>query len=185
LKITAEPRSDQINAEDFLGGSKTYTIAGIREGAAEQKYDIVLEGEKRVWRPPPTVLRTLMKAWESDDSADWIGKRVTLYCDETVTFGKETPGGIRVSHVSGIDKPATVSVTEKRGRRKRVTVQPLPDAPAPVDWAAQIEGTAGDVEALRRLWQDASKAGANEDTLNRIAQAAQEATSERPHADDA
>lgn len=129
MKITAEPRSDQINAEDFLSGPKTYTIAGIREGTAEQKYDIALEGEKRVWRPPPTVLRTLMKAWESDDSADWIGKRVTLYCDESVSFGRERVGGIRVSHVSGIEKPVTVSVTATRGKRTKVTVQPLPDAP--------------------------------------------------------
>lgn len=131
MKITAEPRSDQINAEDFLGGPRTYTITGVREGTAEQKYDIGLEGEQRVWRPPLTVLRTLIKCWESDDSADWIGKRVTLYCDEKVTFGKDTVGGIRVSHVSGIDKPATVSVTATRGRRVKVTVQPLADEPPP------------------------------------------------------
>lgn len=131
MKITAEPRSDQINAEDFLSGPKTYTIAGIRDGTAEQKYDIALEGEQRVWRPPLTVLRTLMKAWESDDSADWIGKRVTLYCDESVSFGRERVGGIRVSHVSGIEKPVTVSVTATRGKRTKVTVQPLPDAPTP------------------------------------------------------
>lgn len=131
MKITAEPRSDQINAEDFLSGPKTYTIAGVVEGAAEQKYDIQLQGEQRVWRPPLTVLRTLMKAWESDDSADWIGKRVTLYCDESVTFGRDAVSGIRVSHVSGIAKPVEVRVSEKRGKRKVVTVQPLPDAPTP------------------------------------------------------
>lgn len=130
MKLTAEPRSDQFNAEDFLGGPRTFQIAGVVTGAAEQKYDIQLEGEQRVWRPPVTVLRTLMRAWQSDDSDDWIGKRVTLYCDEGVTFGKETPGGIRVSHVSGINKPVHVNVTEKRGRRKNVTVQPLPEAPA-------------------------------------------------------
>lgn len=129
MKITAEPRSDQINADDLVGSPRTYTISGVREGTAEQKYDLMLEGETRVWRPPLTVLRTLIKCW-GDDAAQWQGKRVTLYCDETVTFGKDQVGGIRVSHVSGIDKPMTVSVTATRGRRKKITVQPLPTAPA-------------------------------------------------------
>lgn len=129
MKITAEPKSDQWNAEDFLSGPRTFTVAGVKVGTAEQKYDITLEGEKRVWRPPLTVLRTLIKCW-GDDATQWAGKRVTLYCDERVTFGKEAVGGIRVSHVSGIDKPTTVSVTATRGRRTKVTVQPLPDAPS-------------------------------------------------------
>ena len=129
MKITAEPRSDQINADDLVGSPRTYTIIGVREGTAEQKYDLMLEGETRVWRPPLTVLRTLIKCW-GDDAAEWQGKRATLYCDDTVTFGKDQVGGIRVSHVSGIDKPTTVSVTATRGRRKKITVQPLPDAPS-------------------------------------------------------
>ena len=48
MKITAEPRSDQINYEDFVGGSKIFTVAGVRNGTAEQKYDIGLQGEERV-----------------------------------------------------------------------------------------------------------------------------------------
>lgn len=149
MKLTAEPRSDQFNAEDFLGGPRTFQIAGVVTGAAEQKYDIQLEGEQRVWRPPLTVLRTLMKAWDTDDSNDWIGKRVTLYCDEKVSFGREQVGGIRVSHVSGIDKPVTVSVTATRGKRVKVTVHPLIEA-APRDWSAEID--AADMDGLRELW---------------------------------
>src|SRR5699024_986080 len=59
-------RSDQINYEDFVGGSRVYTIAGVRVGTAEQKYDIGLQGEERVWRPPLTVLRTLIACWGDD-----------------------------------------------------------------------------------------------------------------------
>lgn len=130
MKITAEPRSDQWNAEDFLGGPRTFTVAGVKVGTAEQKYDIALEGEQRVWRPPLTVLRILIKCW-GDEAAAWTGKRVTLYCDERVTFGRDAVGGIRVSHVSHIDKPLTLNLTATRGKRQKVTVQPLPDAPAP------------------------------------------------------
>ena len=38
-------------------------------------------------------------------------------------------GGLRVSHVSHIDKPITVALTVTRGKRAPFTVQPLPDAP--------------------------------------------------------
>lgn len=37
MKITAEPRSDQWNADDFVGGARVFTIAGVKVGAAEQK----------------------------------------------------------------------------------------------------------------------------------------------------
>lgn len=132
MKITAEPRSDQWNADDFTGGPRTFTIAGVKNGTAEQKYDIELvEGEGRAWRPPLGMLRVLMNAW-GDESPVWIGRRVTLFKDATVRFGKEIPGGIRISHLSHIgNKPLNVPITIARGKRVTYTVQPLPDAPAP------------------------------------------------------
>lgn len=128
MKITAEPRSDQWNADDFTGGPRTFTIAGVRKGTAEQKYDIELvEGEGRVWRPPLGMLRVLMNAW-GDESPVWIGRRVTLFKDPTVRFGKEVPGGIRISHLSHIGgKDLHVPITVSRGNRKTYTVHPLPE----------------------------------------------------------
>lgn len=133
MKITAEPRSDQINADDFVGSAQTFTIAGVRQGTAEQKYDIMLaEVPGRVWRPPLTVLRLLIEAW-GDESDNWVGKRVTLFRDASVSFGRDAVGGIRVSHMSDLpdNKPLKVKLTTKRGKRELFTVQPLPDAPQP------------------------------------------------------
>lgn len=132
MKITAEPRSDQWNADDFTGGPRTFTIAGVRKGTAEQKYDIdLVEGEGRAWRPPLGMLRVLMNAW-GDESPVWVGRRVTLFKDPSVRFGKEVPGGIRISHLSHIgDKPLNVPITIARGTRRTYTVQPLQEvAPA-------------------------------------------------------
>lgn len=132
MKITAEPRSDQWNADDFIGGPRTFTIAGVKVGTAEQKYDIELvEGDGRAWRPPLTMLRLLIAAW-GDEAAEWTGRRVTLYRDESVRFGSDAVGGIRVSHMSHLpgNKPLTAMLTSTRGRRARHTVEPLPDAPA-------------------------------------------------------
>ena len=135
MKITAEPRSDQWNADDFVGGPRVFTIAGVKAGTAEQKYDIELaEGQGRAWRPPLTVLRLLIAAW-GDDAAKWTGRRVELYRDETIRFGPDAVGGIRVSRMSDLPtggKPFTVKLTSSRGKRASHTVDPLPDAPPPI-----------------------------------------------------
>jgi hypothetical protein len=127
MKITAEPRSDQWNADDFVGGPRVFTIAGVRVGAAEQKYDIdLVEGQGRAWRPPLTVLRLLIAAW-GDDATVWVGRMVELYRDETVRFGSDAVGGIRIGRMSHLpdDKPLTVKLTASRGRRASHTVDPL------------------------------------------------------------
>lgn len=130
MKITAEPRSDQWNADDFIGGPRVFTIASVKPGTAEQKYDIELaEGQGRAWRPPLTVLRLLIAAW-GDEASQWTGRRVELYRDESIRFGSDAVGGIRVSHMSDLptgDKPFTVKLTSTRGRRASHTVEPLPD----------------------------------------------------------
>lgn len=174
MKITAEPRSDQFNADDFAGSARTFTVAGVKDGAAEQKYDIFLAGESRAWRPPLTMIRVLMKAW-GDESEAWVGRQVTLYQDPSVKFGREVLGGIRISHLSHIgDKPLQVKVTTTRGKRETVTVQPLKDEPAsttvtPRDWRAEATAASGNKEALRALWTDAKAAGADDETLALIA----------------
>lgn len=131
MKITAEPRSDQWNADDFIGGPRVFTIAGVKTGSAEQKYDVQLvEGEGRVWRPPLTVLRLLIAAW-GDEAAEWTGRRVELYRDTSITFGPDAVGGIRISRMSDLPngKALTVKLTSKRGKRAAHTVDPLPDGP--------------------------------------------------------
>jgi len=168
LKITAEPRSDQWNADDFIGGSRTFAIAGVKDGTAEQKYDIALEGETRAWRPPLGMIRVLMQAW-GDESKVWVGRRVTLYRDPTIRFGSDVLGGIRISHLSHIDKPMNFKVTTTRGKRATYTVQPIPDA-APVATRDFLEeaGKLSDVAALRALWKEAQSGGADPSTLAKI-----------------
>lgn len=150
--ITAEPRSDQWNADDFIGGPRDFTIQEVIPGTAEQKYDIRLEGETRVWRPPLTVLRLLIACW-GDDGKQWAGRRVRLHLDPTVTFGKAEVGGIRVSHVSHIDSRQSYVLSVSRGRKAKFVVDPLP-LPAPSVSDEEIESA--DVEGLRALWSQAS-----------------------------
>lgn len=126
MKITTEPRSDQLNADDFIAGPRSFTVASARAGTAEQKYDILFEGEDRVWRPPLTVLRLLVAGW-TDDATIWPGRKVTLYRDPSIKFGRDAVGGIRVSHMSDLPngQPLTENLTVTRGKRAGFTVQPM------------------------------------------------------------
>jgi len=179
MKITAEPRSDQWNAEDFIGGPRVFTVAGVKTGTAEQKYDIELvEGEGRVWRPPLTMLRVLLAAW-GDEASAWIGRRVELFQDPTVRFGKDAVGGIRIAALSHLDAPLNLKLTATRGKRVAYTVQPLKEAPKPVtpaeparEWRVEADALKGRTDDLRALYMDAQAAGADPDTLAHIKAAA-------------
>lgn len=157
MKITAEPRSDQWNADDFIGGPRTFTIAGVKVGTAEQKYDIELvEGEGRVWRPPLTILRVLIAAW-GDEAATWRGRRVTLFRDPDVRFGSEAVGGIRVSHMSDLPggKRFAAKVTTSRAHRATYTVEPIPDEPAAPSAPTVDLSAIDDLDKLRDMWESA------------------------------
>ncbi len=126
LTDTITPRSDQMNAEDLLTGPRTFTVAEVRKGSAEQPVDIhLVEFPGRPFRPSKTVRRILVNAWGPEASA-YVGRRMTLYRDPSVKFGGMDVGGIRVSHLSHIDKPLSVALTVSRGKRLPYTVQPLP-----------------------------------------------------------
>lgn len=160
MKITAEPRSDQWNADDFVGGPREFTIARVVEGKAEQKYDIELvEGEGRVWRPPPTVLRILIEAW-TDEASTWVGRRVRLYRDSSVKFGPEAVGGIRVAALSDLPggKRLTGKVTVSRGKKGAFTVEPLPAAATKSAHAPDVDlSTITDKAALSAMWRAADQ----------------------------
>jgi hypothetical protein len=129
--------------------TRIVTIAGVQSGTKEQQYDIAIEGDTRVWRPAVTVLKLLVAAW-GDEASEWVGRRAELYGDPDIMFGRDKVGGIRVSRVSHIDKPVSASLTETRGKRKKHTVEPLPDAPAAPTEADVNAATDGDT--LRAWW---------------------------------
>jgi hypothetical protein len=57
---------------------------------------------------------------------------VTLFRDPEVTYGGIQVGGIRISHLSGIDGPLSIALTVTRQKRSPYVVAPLPAAaPAP------------------------------------------------------
>ena len=101
LSDTVKTKSDQLNADDLLGGSVDVMITGIRRGSADQPIIIDIQGFMP-FKPCKTVRRILIKGW-GDNGHSWVGKSLRLYNDPTVKWAGVAIGGIRVSHMSDIE----------------------------------------------------------------------------------
>ena len=144
-----EPKSDQINADDLVSGDIVITITGVKISEGEQPISISFEGSAKFFRPSKTTARTMVQVWGDPEDEPWVGKSLRLYRDPDVTWAGVKIGGIRIREMSGLTKPVTVAVTEKRGQRKVVTIRPL-SAEAP-ELAAARQGT----EYFREWWNTA------------------------------
>lgn len=128
LTQSIEPKSDQLNAEDLLAGAQTFTIERVSAGSADQPVNVELvERPGRPYRPSKSMRRILVAAWGKDASV-YAGRKLTLYRDPDVKFGGIAVGGIKISHMSHIDKPLKVALTVTRGKRQATTVQPLKES---------------------------------------------------------
>ena len=125
MTAVIQPKSDQVNADDFIGGPITYTIEGVAiSPGTEQPVNIKLAGEHRVWRPCKSMSRVLVAAWGPDAKA-YVGRSVTLYRDPKVKWGGMEVGGIRISHMTHIDKDMLIQLTATKGKRAPHVVKPL------------------------------------------------------------
>ena len=120
------PKSDQLNAEDLLSGPITVTVTDVKQGTAEQPIAIIIDGERQPYKPCKTMRKMLVFCW-SDQAANWIGKRMTLYADPDVKWAGVAVGGIRISHLSGIESQVMLMLSETKGKRKPIVVKLLPD----------------------------------------------------------
>lgn len=146
------PKSDQLDAVELVA-PRTFTIdtgskLGTREG--RKVAEIRLVDFDRVWRPSKGMLDVLAACW-GIDGKQWVGRSVTLYCDPSVMYGPDKVGGIRISHLSHIDEPRTVTIRANGvGRKRSWRVDPLTEA-APVlsEPTPQQVAECADVDRLR------------------------------------
>src|SRR5690349_24228607 len=113
LTNTIIPKSDQLNSDDLIAGPRTFTVTEVRvKSTPEQPVDIHLaESPGKPFRPSKTVLRILVTAWGKEGD-EYVGRRMTLYRDETVKWAGQEVGGIRVSHLSHILRPMKLALTD-------------------------------------------------------------------------
>lgn len=131
LRHTVVPKSDQLNAEQLLTSDMTITVTDVRVGGgADQPVSIHYQNDEgRPFKPCKTMRKLLIFAW-GEDGRRWIGKSMTLFNEPSVKFGGEVVGGIRISHLSDIERDIAISLTSTKGKKAQHFVKRLVMAPA-------------------------------------------------------
>lgn len=154
LRSTIIPKSDQLNAEQLLAGAMTIRVTDVRVGSSdEQPIAVHYEGENgRPFKPCKTMRKVLIFAW-GPDGREWIGKSMTLYNDPQVRFGGAEVGGIRISHMTDIERDVQVSLTATKGKKALHTIKRMESGPRLADVLAAITAASNKagMDAAKRL----------------------------------
>lgn len=162
LSKAAEPRSDQQNYDDYIAGPRVVTIAAVKSGSAEQPVELhLVEYPGKPYKPGKSMVRVLMAAW-GKDASQFVGRRMRLYGDPTIRFGKAEVGGIRISHLSHLPGPQRINLTVTRGKREPFQVLPLEEEAAVVEppegWAEDV-AACDSVDEITEFYEMARDAG--------------------------
>jgi len=125
ISTTLKAKSDQLNADDLIGGPTTVRIRDVKNTGGDQPVSVFYEGDNgKPWKPAKAALRCLALLWGAN-AAKWLGMSLTLYRDETVTWAGVAVGGIRVSHMEGLASERTLHISKAKGKKEPVVVKPL------------------------------------------------------------
>jgi len=126
---TTSPKSDQINADDLIGGPRTIRVSRVAiNPGGEQPVDVFFDGDGgKPYRPCKSMRRVMVAVWGAD-ATQYVGCSMTLYRDPSVTWGGMEVGGIRISHMSHMDTPLVLALTATKKARKPYRVEPLAEA---------------------------------------------------------
>lgn len=125
------PKSDQLTADDLLAGPRTIRVTRVtRTDNPEQPVSIFFEGDEgKPYRPCKLMRRIFIAAW-GRNAAEYAGRSARLYRDPKVKFGGLEVGGIRISHMSHMERRLEVGLLAAKGKMIAFRVEPLRQEPA-------------------------------------------------------
>lgn len=160
LRDTIIPRSDQLNADQLVGGPMTITVTRVSATSGDQPVTIHYQGDKgRPYKPCLTMRKVLVLAWGHDGNK-WPGRSMRVYNDPTVRFGKDEVGGVRISHLSDIEADIKVSLAVTKGKKALYQIKRLQDGDAELTAAIR---EAADAESLKAAFAAAYKSTKDEE----------------------
>ena len=159
ISKTIQPKSDQLNSDDLIVGPQTITVESVSVNpTADQPVSIHwVGGAGRPYKLSKSMRRVIAAAWGVDSSA-YVGRSMTLYRDPSVRFGGQEVGGIKISHMTDIEKPLKLALTATRGKKEAHNVQSLTIA-TERDYLSEGEAAAHQgIDALKTWFESVPKA---------------------------
>lgn len=180
IRDTIKAKSDQLNADDLIGGPITVTVTAVKQSSDEKQPAIVcIDGGYQPYKPCKTMRRVMVLAW-GERAIDWVGRKLTLYREPTVRYGGKEVGGIQISAMSHIGEQIVVALQVAKGKKETFTINPIGNEkkPAPTlldKWRAKISGLSSAAKGLSKpigeafKTKDASGLAAVEEQLDALA----------------
>lgn len=116
---------ETIQNGDLAAGDKTLTIKSIEmrvlkddDGKKRARGTVYFREDERGWVLNKTNVACLAKMF-GEWSKDWIGKRVTLYRDGAVAFGRDLTGGIRVRGSPDITETLEIEIKHRQKKARK------------------------------------------------------------------
>jgi len=164
LRHTIVPKSDQLNADQLIGGPLTITVSRVSAPGGDQPVTINYEGDGgRPFKPCLTMRKVLVLAWGHDGNK-WPGKSLRVFNDPAVRFGKDEVGGVRISHLSDIPKDISVRLAATKGKKALYEIKKLADGDteliAAIKAAPDLDALKAAFEAALRVTKDADRRAA-------------------------
>jgi len=164
-------KAEQLTADALLSGPLDITITGLKPGPTpEQPLAIYYEGSRLPYVPCLSMRRVLLGLW-GQQLVEWKGRRIRLYRDAGVSYGGQRVAGIRISHLSHIEREEEWPLTLGRGKKIAYRVKPLPrphsegragNAAAPSMEAGTARSASLPIEHLRKEGLESAGKGSEE-----------------------
>jgi hypothetical protein len=129
LSKAVEAKSDQLNADDLIGGPKVLVITGVKKISGDQPIAIsYVDDNGKPYKPCKSMLRVLMAAWGINGEA-YVGRSMKVFNDTSVKWAGQEVGGIRISHLSDMPGKLKMALTVTRGKKSQYVVEQLEAKP--------------------------------------------------------
>jgi len=156
LSDTILAKSDQLNACDLFAGPITVTVQRVDKVSSDQPVIIHIDGGYQPFKPCLGMRRVLIKLW-GKHKEKYVGRSMTLFCEDSVQWGGKAVGGVRISHMSHINGQQSVAIRASKHKMVTYIIDPLKVEQTPEAQPIDLEPLKRDAEAAALKGVDALK----------------------------
>lgn len=124
MTSTIKAKSDQLNAGDLIAGPVVVKVLRVDVRNGDQPISIHIDSGLQPYKPCLSMRRVLGKLW-TGETDNWLNKSMILFNDPEVIWAGKAEGGIRISHLEGLDGMKEVTVRKNKRGTTTYNIEPL------------------------------------------------------------